>query len=170
MLKIFNDLEPFFLDNYRRINIREYARIRKISAPSASTLLNNLENEGLLNKEVERNYVYYFANNKSELFINLSRIYWLITFRKVGLIEHLEKELINPLIILFGSFCKAELKNDSDIDLAIFTISNKIINIKKFEDKLKRKVQLFVFKNKEEVKNKELLNNILNGFIIASGW
>jgi predicted nucleotidyltransferase len=170
MLKIFNDLEPFFLDNYRRINIREYARIKKISAPSASTLLNNLENEGLLNKEVERSYIYYFANNKSEIFINLSRIYWSITFRKVGLIEYLEKELIDPLIILFGSFCKAELKSDSDIDLAVFSISNKTINIKKFEDKLKRKVQLFIFKNKEEVKNKELLNNMLNGFIISGGW
>jgi len=64
MLKIFNDLEPFFRDNYQRINVREYARIRKMSPPSASALLSNLEKEGLLNVEKEKNYIYYHANRE----------------------------------------------------------------------------------------------------------
>ena len=57
MLTIFNNLKPFFEDNYRRISVREYARIIKISPPSASKLLNNLEKEGLLTKE-KKNYTY----------------------------------------------------------------------------------------------------------------
>ena len=132
MLKNFNGLDPFFTNNYRRINIREYARIKKISPPSASNLLNNLEKEGLLVKEIEKNYIYYSANKNNKIFIELSRIYWLIVFKKIGFIDYLERELITPLTILFGSFSKAEIEDNSDIDLAIFTISNKNIDVKKF--------------------------------------
>ena len=109
-------------------------------------------------------------NTHNKIFIELSRIYWLIVFKKIGFIDYLERELITPLTILFGSFSKAEIEDNSDIDLAIFTISNKNIDVKKFENKIKRKIQLFIFKNKKEVKNKELLNNILNGFIMSGSW
>jgi Mn-dependent DtxR family transcriptional regulator len=110
MLKIFNDLSPFFKDNYERIHIREYARIRKISPPTASKRLNQLNKQGLLNKEEERNIIFYYANKDSKEFIDLSRIYWRQQLTKKGLIKHLTKELINPLIILFGSFSKVEIK------------------------------------------------------------
>ncbi len=170
MLKILNDLEPFFKDNYERINIRQYSRIKKISPPSASSLLNNLKRDKLLICEKDRNYIYYYANKESEIFIELSRVYWLVYLRNSGLIDYLERELITPLIILFGSFSKAEIKYNSDIDLAIFTISEKTLNLESFEKKLKRKIQLFVFRNREGLKNKELLNSILNGFIILGSW
>ena len=169
MLKIFNDLEPFFLDNYRRINIREYARIRKISPPSSSTLLSKLNKEGLLLKEEQKNYIYYVANKESKLFVNLSRVYWQLKFMKFGLIDNLNKELISPLIILFGSFSKSEINKNSDIDFAIFTVSKKKVDLTSFEKKLKRKIQVFMFKNKKEV-NENLLNNINNGFILFGSW
>ena len=54
MLEIFNKLKPFFEDNYKRISVREYARMQNISPPNASQLLNNLEKEGLLKKEEDR--------------------------------------------------------------------------------------------------------------------
>lgn len=169
MLNIINNLKPFFLDNYRRINIREYSRIMKISPPHASKLLERFKKEGLLIKEEDRNYIFYSANKESLEFIEFSRIYWLGVFKKIGLIGYLEKEFINPTLILFGSFSKAEIKQNSDIDLAVFTPTNKIINLDFFEKKLKRKIQLFVFKSRNEVKNKDLLDNILNGFILSGG-
>lgn len=63
MLKIFNDLEPFFRDCDRKISVREYARLRNVSPPSASTLLENLHKEGLLKKEKFRNYIFYYADD-----------------------------------------------------------------------------------------------------------
>ena len=48
MLKIINNLKPFFEDCYRRINIREYSRLMKISPPTASKLLYKFNKEGLL--------------------------------------------------------------------------------------------------------------------------
>src|SRR3989344_3325281 len=108
MLEIFNSLEPFFKENYRRINVREYARIQKISPPSAS--------------------------------------------------KYLEEELINPVIILFGYFAKAEITDNSDIDIAIFSDTKKKLDLGACEKKLGRKIQIFSFQRKEDIKNKELLN------------
>src|SRR3989338_2782500 len=128
MLKIFNDLEPFFRDNYRRISVREYSRMLKISPPSASTLLEQYHKEGILNKEEERNYIFYFASRDNIVFVHLSKIFWSIELRKSGIMDYLERGLVNPLIILFGSFSKAEVKKGSDIDVAIFTSVEKRIN------------------------------------------
>ena len=169
MLDIFNDLKPFFEDCYRRVNIREYARIRKISPPSASKLLGELMKEGLLKMKKDRNYIFYYANKDSAQFVLLSRIFWIEKFKKSGLVEHLEKELINPTAIVFGSFSKAEITEKSDIDLAIFTLSKNKLNLEAFEKKLGRKIQSFRFKNREDT-GKELLNNILNGFALTGGW
>lgn len=170
MLKIFNDLEPFFNDNYRRISVREYARIRKISPPSASTLLNELNREGLLLREDEKRYVFFVANRENPLFVYLSRIYWHIQLTKSGLIDYLRKELVAPLVILYGSFSKAEITPDSDIDIAILRISAKKLDIEPFEKKLKRNIQLIFFEHIDSNKRKELKNSIFNGFIILGEW
>lgn len=170
MLKIINALRPFFEDNYRRINVREYSRIGKISPPTASKLLKSLKKENLLKEEIERGYNYYFANKESMLFIDLSRIYWYIQIKNSGLLDFFERELINPVIILFGSLSKAEAKSDSDIDLAIFTISKKELDLKKFKIAFKRDIQIFMFQKRGDVKNPELLNNILNGCKISGSW
>ncbi|MFH1127083.1 MAG: nucleotidyltransferase domain-containing protein [archaeon] len=170
MLKLFDDLEPFFTDNYRRINVREYARIMKTTPPTASKLLAYYHEEGLLNKEEDRNYIFYAANNESFMFIHLTRAYWHLRLEKAGIKDYLEKELISPLVILFGSCSKAEIKKDSDIDIAIFASSQKNISLEIFEKKLNRKIHLFQFKKRDDIGNPELLNNILNGFILMGGW
>ena len=170
MLTIFYDIMPFFEDNYRRISVREYARIRKITPPTASKLLTCYHKEGLIRREEDRNYIFYSADNESPLFIHLSRAYWNVCLEKAGLKDYLEKELISPLVILFGSFSKAEIKKDSDIDLAVFTASQNSINMEHFEKKLNRKIHIFRFRNRDDIKNPGLLNNILKGVILTGDW
>lgn len=170
MLKIVDNLKPFFENNYRRINVREYARLQNISPPTASKLLEGFYREGFLKKEPEKNYIYYFANKESHLFIDISRIFWKLELEKAGLIEFFEKNLLNPVIILFGSLSKAEAKLDSDVDIAVFTATKKELNLKDFEKKLKRGIQLFMFHKREDVKNKALLNNMLNGYNLIGDW
>ncbi len=164
MLEIINTLKPFFEDNYKRIHIREYARLQKISPPTASKILEKLHKENLLKKENDKIYIYYYANKDSELFVDFSRIYWKIILDNSGLLKKLEEQFLTPVIFLFGSLSKAEAKHNSDIDLAIFTITKKELKLNKYEKLFKRKIQIFVFKNIEDVKNKNLLNNILNGY------
>ncbi len=168
MLKIFADLKPFFEDNYKRISVREYSRIRGISAPTASTLLNSLAKDGLLKQEKERKYIFYHAEKDSKMFVGLSRIYWQTVFKDIK--EHIATELIDPIIILFGSFSKAEINEKSDIDIAVFADENKKISLKSFEEKYKRSIQLFQFKTRKDIKNEELLENILNGYILSGSW
>ena len=166
MLNIINNIQPFIEDNYRRINVREYARIIKISPPTASKLLSNLNKDGLIKKEEDRQYIFYHANKESKVFVDLCRIYWGVVLEKSGIIENIKEELLNPVVILFGSLSKAEVKENSDIDLAIFTPTKKELKLEKYEKILGRKIQVFIFSKKEELKSKELLNNILNGYKI----
>ena len=168
MLKIFNDLETFFKDNYERIHVREYARVIGISPPSASKRLNRYYEEGMLIKEQEHNYIYYMANRNNHLFIRLSQIYWSLQLK--DFLDYLEKKLVNPLVVLFGSFSKAEITSKSDIDIAVFSLSKKELKIETFENKLKRKIQLFQFTKPSEVQNKDLLKNIYNGFRLLGSW
>lgn len=170
MFKILNGLKPFFEDNYRRISVREYSDILKISPATASKKLEEFYKQGILKKQKDRIYVFYYANKDEPLFISLLRIYWQQHFKKIGLLDFLEKELVNPTAVLFGSFAKAEINENSDIDLALFSSAKKDIDLIVFEKKLKRKIQLFMFKSIDDVKNKELLFNILNGFVLKGRW
>jgi predicted nucleotidyltransferase len=163
MLNIINNLKPFFEDCYRTIHIRGYSKLMKISPPTASKFLSGYNKSGLLLNENDKNYILYYTNQNSRDFIDLSRIYWRNKLSE--LINYLDKSLLSPSIILFGSLTKAETKKNSDIDLCILAVK-KDIKIEKFEKKLKRKIQLFFFESIEDIDNKELKNNIINGYLM----
>lgn len=163
MLNILNNLKPFFENCYRRINVREYSRIMKISPPTASKILFELNKSDLLLVEKDRNYIFYYANKKNRIFMDLSRIYWRIELEE--LIEFFCKNSTNFSVILFGSLSKAEVRANSDIDICIIGPKKKL-KLNDFENKLKRKIQLFFFKSIKDINNKELANNILNGYLL----
>ena len=164
MLKIINDLRLFFEDCYRRISVREYARIMHVSPPTASSLLESYYKEGLLMRNRERNYIFFYANKENKNFIDISRIYW--RYRLKDIILYIENETIDVSILLFGSLSKAEVTADSDIDLAVIG-HKKQLQIKEFEDKIKRKIQIFWFNSISDIKSTELANNIVNGYILT---
>lgn len=170
MEKIFNNLEPFFNDCYRKVNVREYARQTNISPPTASKLLNNYVKQGVLKKEKDKGYHLFYGNQNNWIFIDLTRIYWRRTLEKIKFLEQLEKDFKSSTIILFGSASKGEITNKSDLDLAIFSPSNPKYDYSIFENKLKRKIQIFKFNSLEEIKNKDLSNNILSGYIVKGGF
>jgi predicted nucleotidyltransferase len=164
MLKILNDLSPFIEDNYRRINVREYAKLAHISPPTASKQLDLRQKEGLLIKETDRQYIYYSANKDSWLFLRLLHIYWL--YRLETLKNHLEKNLIDPTIILFGSLAKSEAKQDSDVDLAVISRSAKNLDLTSYEKQLKRKVHLLKYDSWDAIP-RDIYKNIINGVVMS---
>lgn len=163
MLNIINNLAPFFEDCYKRINVREYAKLIKVSPPTASKILMEYRKEGLLKRQEERNYLFFFANTENKLFIDLSKIYWRNRLKELA--ESIEKAAVTPLIILFGSLSKGETTSASDIDIAIIS-NKKEINLKNFEKDLKRNIQIFWFDSFNKI-NEELKNNILNGYVLS---
>ena len=166
MIEIFNSLKPFFEDCYLKFGIRDYARLIGISPPSASTLLNYYNSEGLINKEHERIYHLFSANRENWLFNEFSRIYWRQKLEKIGLLKQISKDYKLAKVILFGSLTKSEITLSSDIDIAIISPTEKRINYNIFEKKLNRKIQIFRFSSEKDIKNKELLNNIIKGYVL----
>jgi len=163
MLNLINNLKPFFKDCYRRISVREYSRIIKVSPPTASKILFSFYKEGLLVMEKDRNYIFFYANKENKDFIDLSRAYWRTQLNE--LITYFEKNIVNPAVVLFGSLSKAEVTKNSDVDITIFG-NKKELNLKNFESKLNRKIQVLWFNSINDISNKDLANNIMNGYIL----
>lgn len=164
MLKIINDLQPYFKNCYREFSVREYSREIGVSPPTASKMLNGFVSEGLLKRRNERGFLLFRINRENLIVRDLSCIYWNEKLKE--LIKFLGDELYASSIVLFGSLSKLETTEKSDIDIAVFSKSKKNIDLKKFEKKLGREIQIFVFESLEKI-NKELRRNILNGYILG---
>lgn len=167
VLKELNISKIFFEEPTREFNVREVARILKISPTTASKELKILANQGLLKERKERLYSLYRANLESDFYKDLKTFYNIRKIKDSGLIDALNKFYLKPTIILFGSASFGLDTKTSDFDLLVISEKRKEFpELKKFEKKLDRKIQLFVVKDIKELRNKHLINNILNGVVL----
>ncbi|HLC77425.1 MAG TPA: nucleotidyltransferase domain-containing protein [archaeon] len=165
-------LELFVEDSYRKFNVREVARLTKLNPSTASKYLALAHRAKMLKMEKARNFILFSADLEGHAFRDLKVYKNIKKIRNSGLLEFIENELNYPeAIILFGSYAKGENRKDSDIDLFILSESGEKLDIKSFETKLETEIQVFCHSRKEmermKVKNKELLNNILNGIKLS---
>lgn len=158
MLRIFNDLKPFFEDCYKPLHVRKYAKITKISPPTASKLLKYYTKENLLVINKEKGYHEYKANRESKILKSLSRIYWEQKLQT--LTKSINESFLAPSIILFGSLSKLEVTKDSDIDIAI--IGKRMTKFDPPNRLFGRELQIFEFKDKKEI-NATFLPNLEKG-------
>lgn len=169
------DIIKYFVENPERwFHVRELAKITKNSPTTLSKYLKEMKKGDLLISERKFNHLFFKANNESSTFKDRKLFFNLEKIRKSGVIGHL-KEIYQPeAIVLFGSFRKAENIEKSDIDLLVITPSKKEIKLDRYEKKLRHSIQLFLFSKKKleemKVKNKELLNNLLNGISLEGYW
>src|SRR3989344_9340729 len=117
MLDILNNLAPFFEDSYRSISVREYAKLVKISPPTASKVLKEFTKERYLQQRRERRHLFFTLNADNEIVIDLCRLYWKQRLQKFS--QEFQAKLTGASGILFGSLAKAEAKPNSDIDFVI---------------------------------------------------
>lgn len=169
-----NITELFIKEPEREFHIREIAKIIKKSPTTVSKYAYELKKMGLLRSKNISNHILFKSNNENSQFKAIKRNYNLKNISSSGLTTHLEEELNPEAIILFGSFAKGEDIPKSDIDIAIITPSKKESNLENFEKKLKHNIQLFLYSKKDieemKKKNKELLNNLINGTVIYGFW
>ena len=164
----------FFKEPYKEFHLRQLGRIMKYNPSTLSKYLDNYYKNKLIVKEKERGYIIYKADIDSEMFKLRKVWYNLERIRKSGIIEFIENSLNYPrAIILFGSYSKGENTKESDLDLFVLSEDKKDLNLAKFEKILKNNVHLIVYNKMEfkqmKNKNKELLNNIING-VTLSGY
>lgn len=170
-----NLLEHFIKEPEREFHVRELAKLTKKSPTTVSKYLNLYKKEQLLACKNKLNHLLYKANIENKAFKDAKLFYNIKKLTSSGLIEYLDEEFNKPeAIILFGSFRKAENIAVSDIDILVVTPIKKEVNLSRFEKYLGHKIQLFLHSSKEievmKVKNKELLNSFINGFVLHGFW
>ncbi len=170
-----NILNLFIEEPEKQFHIRQISKLFNKSPTTISKYLKELEKKKILDSERKLNHLLFKANVESKRFKQLKLNYNLDLLYTSGLIDYLIKELNYPkAIILFGSFAKAENISASDIDLLIISPSKREIKLNGFEEKLGHKIQLFIRSKKEinkmKQKNKELLNNWINGITLYGFW
>jgi len=150
----------------KKMRVREIEREVNIPLPSAIRYCKELNQEGILKIIKMGNIQFYTADRSNENYKLEKKLFNLKQIYKSKIIASIKESLNNPSIILFGSYAKGEDIEDSDIDIYLETPSKKTINLKKFEKTLQRKIQIFKFSNLNQISNKHLANNIINGITL----
>jgi len=163
-------LKPFFDNPERGFQIRELSKVIRINHTTTRQYLNKLMKQGYLVVKKEGIYPAYYSNI-SKKYLNLKLFYNLENIRISGLIEFLEKEFDYPVIVLFGSYSKAQDCLNSDLDICIISDIKKEINLGKYEKEIGKRIQIHLISNdmlkKMKSKNPYLLNNICNGRVLS---
>ena len=158
--------EYYFINPTTKLRVRQIERLLKLPLPSVIRYCRELEKEGFLKRVKISGVVFYTADRTNKRFILEKKLFNIKQLYESGIIDYLKKELSNPVIIVFGSYFRGEDTESSDIDLYIETKSNKKIELKMFEKRLKREIQIFRHKNIREISNPYLANNIINGYTL----
>ncbi len=156
-------LQLFFDQPTKHFQLREIGRLLNLGMPSVINHVKKLEKQELIKKEKNGVYDSYISSG-SALFKTYKRNDILLRIHQSGLIDFLDDALMPDTVVLFGSCSRGEDIETSDIDLFVIA-SEKDIDLKKFEKKLKRKISLH-FEEKISGVPKELLNNIVNGIVV----
>lgn len=160
-------LDVFLESPTKEFNVREVARILKISPATASKKLNSLAQKQILKQRDERMLKLYKADIDSDEYRNLKVFYNINKIKQFGLIQELNKFYLKPTIVLFGSFSTGYDTEESDLDILVISEKTKQFpKLKEFEKKLNKNFQLFTVKKIKDLKNPHLINNILNGIVL----
>ena len=158
--------EFFFINPTARLRVRQIERELKLPLPSVIRYCKELADENILTVQTISNVVFYTGDRTSASFLLEKRLFNIRSLYVSGLIDFLKFELSNPTIVLFGSYSRGEDTENSDIDLFIESPKNVSLNLAKFENILKRKIQPFYYGSLYEIKNTNLANNIINGITL----
>lgn len=167
MFKELNTLGVFFESPSREYHVREVARILKITPATASKELKRLAKIGILKERRLKIFKFYKANLENDLYRDLKRFYVIRKIKESSLVEELNRFYLKPTIVLFGSASHGLDTENSDIDLLVLSEKTKELpDLTKFEENINRKIQIFPVRHIRDLKNKHLINNVLNGIVL----
>ena len=167
MFKELNILKVFLENPGREFNVREVARILKMSPATASKKLKMLAKEGVLKERSQKVFKLYRANLESDNYRDLKIYYSIRKIKDSGLLDALNKFYLKPAVVLFGSSAFGMDTETSDIDLLVVSENTKEFpETQKFEKTLGRELQIFIVKDVKDLKNKHLINSAANGITL----
>ena len=156
--------ELVFKNPEKWVHIRKMARLLKVSPNSIRKNIDKLKKIGIVQEQKEGVMIKYRANLEEESYKREKMLHNLRSIYSSGIVDFLY-ELYSPkAIVLFGSYSRGEDTSTSDIDIGILTSNRRRPDLRIFEKKLSRKIQLSLFTKKEV--SKEFFNNIVNGIVL----
>ena len=161
-------IEMFFNSSTREWHFEEILKEAKIARSKASMWLKKFVRSGIVKRFKENGKMpYYMSNYEHSEYKSRKRIFALNKLSESGFIGHLFSLKKADAVILFGSLSRSDWHKDSDIDIFIYG-DEEGLKIADYELKLKRDVQLFVCRNKEELSKlgDGLIKNIIKGDLI----
>lgn len=161
-------IELFFNESSKHWHFEQILKTAKVSRSNALKWLTKLVNEGIILRiKPEGKMPYYRGNVDSPAYQNRKKVYALAKLQQSGFLDHLTTLPNAKVVILFGSFSRWDWYSESDIDLFIYGNDDEL-DIATYETALKREIQVFTVKDKEELRhfNPGLLKNIINGYHI----
>jgi len=152
----------FFIENpYEEIYLRDFSRRLEISPNSAQRFLDLFLKENYLKEERKGNLRIFKANIDNLVFRYIKKTYSIKKIEDSGIIDYLKK--ICSQVVLFGSTAKGLDDKTSDIDLVC--IGREKPDIRIFEKKLKKEINLHVFTlsqwRKQKLDNKAFYQDII---------
>ena len=158
--------EHFFVNSTVKLRVRQIERATKAPLPSVVRYVKELNDEGIIKAEKISDIMLYSADRSSRSFLLEKRLFNIKLLFDSGLIDYLIKEYHNAPIIVFGSYSRGEDVEDSDIDIYLESPKKDNVDLSKFEKNLRKHIQIFKYKNINDIGNKELINNIMNGITL----
>jgi predicted nucleotidyltransferase len=163
-------LAYFFINDRKKVYLRELAKILTIDPGNLSKKLSELENKGILESETAGRLKFFFLNPRYPLLKEIKKIY-----EAQYSLPILLKEALAPLsglkeAYIFGSYAKDSLSDESDIDVLLIG-SHRALEARKvvlpLQKRLGREINMIDFtlaeyKNKKKNKD-DFLKNILAG-------
>src|SRR4030043_764824 len=153
--------EIFFDEPTKPHYLIEISKKSRLAHTSTKKYLVSLKKEGIISETIEkkgkRNFPSYKANLENLSYKQQKMIHNLLKVYNSGLISFLRDKYMPKVIILFGSYCRGEDIEESDIDIFIESKKQEI-NLDRFERALKRKIEIH-FNDNFNNYPKELKNN-----------
>ena len=161
--------EFFFVNPSKEHYLMDISRNIGLAHTSVKRNLKDLVILGIISEHSEKKggrlFPIYKANLHNKLFKRYKLIHNISSILESGFVDFIEERLMPKSIVLFGSYSRGEDTESSDIDLFV-ECKNEELNLKLFEKKLGRKIELH-FKEKFTLYPKELKNNIMNGVVLS---
>jgi predicted nucleotidyltransferase len=160
-------LELLFKRPLYSFHLRELCRLLKWSPIKVRSCVDALKKKNLIVEFREKNLSMFKLNKENEELKKYKIIYNLIkAFEVSKVIEERVEDF--DAIIFFGSALRGEDTENSDLDFCVIGAREVEIDFKKMENELNRKISLLFIEDLKKLKkeNPELLNNLINGFVV----
>lgn len=163
-------LRLLFVKTGTILNQRQISKNLDVSQPAVMKALPDLEKDNLIKTHQDKESKRWSIelNRDNHKVMQLKRVDNLKQIYESGLADFLEEEFAGAVIILFGSYSRGDDTEKSDIDIAVIGRKDKIINLLKYEESLKRTININFYESWDKI-HKNLKENLCNGIVLAGG-